>query len=114
VDEIDPVRGPVDEAEPDLRPVDPDALEEAEPEVGAGPGPESNENDVYEAPRLERSAAVRELAGLWGDPDQPGPRPAPQRRAEPAPDPDARKRVEDDEDIDRGLISKLIDGVKGL
>ena len=114
VDEIDPVRGPVDEAEPDLRPVDPDALEEAEPEVGAGPGPESNENDVYEAPRLERSAAVRELAGLWGDPDQPGPRPAPQRQAEPGPDPDARKRVEDDEDIDRGLISKLIDGVKGL
>jgi hypothetical protein len=114
VDEIGPVPGPVDEAEPDLRPVDPDALEEAEPEVGAGPEPESNENDVSEAPRLERSAAVRELAGLWGDPDQPGRRPASQRPADPAPVPDARKRVEDDEDIDRGVISKLIDGVKGL
>jgi hypothetical protein len=134
-----PAITPEDEVEPDLTPAGPDVAvdeEVSEPELApAGPDlvlqdeasePESAEQDDAasepdreseppEAPRLERSAAVRELAGLWGDPQQPVRRPARDPGAAPAPgEPDARKRVEDDEDINRGLISKLIDGVKGL
>jgi hypothetical protein len=33
---------------------------------------------------------------------------------EPEHEPENKKRVEDDEEITRGLISRLIDGVKGL
>jgi hypothetical protein len=122
--EPEPVLSAADEAEPDLSPVEPDAgLDDAGPEFGPDRDPVSQEpaatetdmSEPREAPRLERSAAVRELAGLWGDSDQPARRPSAQRPADPGPaDPDARKRVEDDDDINRGLISKLIDGVKGL
>jgi hypothetical protein len=78
--------------------------EEPVSEAAAPSGPE-------DAPRREGSAAVRELAGLLGDPD----RPRPARASEPERgQPDDRKRVEDDEDIDRGLIARLIDGVKGI
>jgi hypothetical protein len=133
-----PVISTEDEVEPDLTPTGPDVAAEdelSEPEPApAGPDfaveevsePESveqqdaapgeeGEPQPPDAPRLERSAAVRELAGLWGDPQQPVRRPGRDPGAEPSPgEPDARKRVEDDEDINRGLISKLIDGVKGL
>jgi hypothetical protein len=79
-------------------------------------------------PRLDRSAAARELAGLFSDAGR-SPRPASGARAEPEDEPDAveetperrrpeesdeRKRVEDDEGVTKGLISRLIDGVKGL
>ena len=59
------------------------------------------------APQVDRSTVVRELAGLFSDDER-------QPRAEGAPDGDQRKRVEDDDALSRGLISRLIDGVKGL
>jgi hypothetical protein len=50
---------------------------------------------------------VRELAGLFSDDER-------QPRTDGAPEGDQRKRVEDDDALNRGLISRLIDGVKGL
>lgn len=72
---------------------------------------------------VDRLAAVKELADLFerSDGDAPSGPPYPaeieaQRRQEEeeARVPDTRHRVEDDEEITRGLISRLIDGVKGL
>jgi hypothetical protein len=129
-------------AEPELAAPVPSS-EEAEPELdeptiaeGAPGGPASAERGAAEgespphaeplseaaapsgpegAPRREGAAAVRELAGLLADPDQPPRRPRAARASEPERgQPDDRKRVEDDEDIDRGLIARLIDGVKGI
>jgi len=62
---------------------------------------------------VDRAAVVRELAGLFDDDERPQ-RPAPTRDREGADEPDERKRVEDDDQVTRGLISRLIDGVKGL
>lgn len=68
-----------------------------------------------EAPSVDRAAVVRELAGLFSDEERPRARP-PVPAGEPtAPgQPDQRKRVEDDDQVTKGLISRLIDGVKGL
>lgn len=66
-------------------------------------------------PQVDRSTVVRELAGLFSEDERPQPRPAAPPSAD-APDADAdhRKRVEDDDQLNKGLISRLIDGVKGL
>ncbi|HEX2296102.1 MAG TPA: DUF4388 domain-containing protein [Actinomycetota bacterium] len=67
----------------------------------------------HEAPAVDRSTAARELAGLFDDVDAP---PGFERMAvaaSPRP-PAAPRRVEDDDQVTRGLISRLIDGVKGL
>ena len=78
---------------------------------------------------VDRLAAVKELADLFGASDVEGAeyaggppyppeieaqREQEREQAEAAPVPDTRRRVEDDEEITRGLISRLIDGVKGL
>ncbi|MFN2488495.1 MAG: DUF4388 domain-containing protein [Actinomycetota bacterium] len=66
---------------------------------------------------VDRSAVVRELAGLFGaaEPSRPRPTPAPSdAETSTSDEPDDRKRVEDDEQVTKSLISRLIDGVKGL
>ncbi|HWC14950.1 MAG TPA: DUF4388 domain-containing protein [Actinomycetota bacterium] len=88
-----------------------------EPPAPPAPAPVEPEMPVSsapsgEAPSVDRAAVVRELAGLFGDEDRPRSRPAgprPDNTAE-----DARKRVEDDDQVTKGIISRLIDGVKGL
>jgi Domain of unknown function (DUF4388) len=96
---VEQVEGaPPSEQEPAVEPPAPPAAGE----TGAGGG----------VPRLDRSAVVRELAGLFSEGE-----PAPPARQEPPPsptEPDERKRVEDDDQVTKGLISRLIDGVKGL
>ena len=76
---------------------------------------EEREEEEEGSPTVDRAAVVRELAGLF-DEDRPKARPAgPQ--APPSPEADAgdqRKRVEDDDQINKGVISRLIKGVKGL
>jgi hypothetical protein len=67
-----------------------------------------------EAPSVDRAAVVRELAGLFDDDGPPKARPAAPRPKAEGDDEDARKRVEDDEQVTKGIISRLIDGVKGL
>lgn len=74
-----------------------------------------------DAPTVDRAAVVRELAGLFSEEATPRTRPAASRPkpaasgGDAASDPDdKRKRVEDDEDVTKGIISRLIDGVKGL
>ena len=57
-------------------------------------------------PSIDRAAVVRELAGLFSDEDRP--------RAQRAAGPREPQRLEDDDQITKGLISRLIDGVKGL
>ena len=64
-------------------------------------------------PLVDRAAAVRELAGLFDDDDRPRARPSAPRPSEGG-EPDTRKRVEDDEQVTKSIISRLIDGVKGL
>ena len=103
--------------------------EEATPAQAEGDAPEAPRSPMEntpeppaDAPRVDRAAVVRELAGLFGgEEERPRARAASSspRSAEPegppeAMDGDQRKRVEDDDQVNRGLISRLIDGVKGL
>ena len=67
-----------------------------------------------EPPSVDRAAVVRELAGLFGDDERPMARPSAPRPAASSDDADERKRVEDDDQVTKGIISRLIDGVKGL
>ena len=81
-------------------------------------GPDSaQQSPDAPGPRVDRAAVVRELAGLFSDEEAP-------RRARPtadgADDEDttptgaAKRRVEDDDQINKGLIGRFIDGVKGM
>jgi hypothetical protein len=68
---------------------------------------------------VDRLAAVRELADLFDQKDSDAvgpPYPAELHKTQAADGiiGDGRRRVEDDEEITKGLISRLIDGVKGL
>jgi hypothetical protein len=70
--------------------------------------------------RVDRAAVVRELAGLFSDDEErvrsrvaaAGNGEQTGRRDQT--ESDGRKRVEEDEQVNKGLISRLIDGVKGL
>jgi hypothetical protein len=99
--------------------LDQDAATDAPPDLTA-PSTGSAEDTVAEpqeeeSPTVDRAAVVRELAGLF-DEDRPKARATgPQAPPAPgAPEGDQRKRVEDDEQINKGVISRLIKGVKGL
>lgn len=61
----------------------------------------------------ERTRVVRELSGLFDDGFIDRPKRPVIRRIEPT-DPAERRRVEDDEQVTKSLISRLIEGVKGL
>ena len=102
---------------------------EAEAELireGAVPEPQREGSDrpapaqghEEESPGVDRIAAVRELAGLFHEEgDENDARPAFRRDggAEASTnEPDERRRVEDDEQVTKALISKLISGVKDL
>jgi Domain of unknown function (DUF4388) len=102
-------------------------LLESETTSSEAPAPPSPE--APHSPRVDRAAVVRELAGLFSDegaggeptarprsvPAAPRPATAPAASAEDeSGSDDARKRVEDDDQVTKGLISRLIDGVKGL
>jgi Domain of unknown function (DUF4388) len=67
-------------------------------------------------PRVDRAAVVRELAGLFNEGKKPRPRAVPARESDEPQQatPDRKRRVEDDEQVDRKLIGRMIDGVKGL
>lgn len=80
----------------------------------AAPGP---------APKVDRAAVVRELASLFSDeepsarrPSRPSPpaSPAAESRPNERPPAEGPKRVEDDDQLNRGIINRLIDGVKGI
>lgn len=96
--------GPVFEPEPEDEPVD-----AASPSPPATEPPEEPARPAArtDLPKVDRSTVVRELAGLFSD-DVAG------SSTDHPEVPDNRKRVEDDEAVDKKLISKLIDGVKGL
>ena len=107
------------------------------PPVPAAPVPPAPEAPTAappaaETPVVDRAAVVRELAGLFSEaedrprarPSAPRARPAAGTGATPAAGPaatpgkaaedDGLKRVEDDDQVTKGIISRLIDGVKGL
>lgn len=79
----------------------------------ADPFPTGFEAAPFEAPEVDRSTAARELAGLFDDADGAGFGSGGTFVASP-PAPPHPRRVEDDDQVTRGLISRLIDGVKGL
>jgi hypothetical protein len=92
----------------------PEAEAPAQPEAPADIPVSSG--DAGEAPGVDRIAAVRELAGLFNEPEEgdDGEEPIARPVRTPSAEGDQRKRVEDDDQVTRGLISRLIDGVKGL
>ncbi|HEY7876058.1 MAG TPA: hypothetical protein VIG64_13155, partial [Actinomycetota bacterium] len=102
---------PEPDAEADPVEDEPVTLPEAELQAPGDPGnepaaaPETTDAALDPAP-LDRAAVVRELAGLFNDDERPRP-----QRADAATVP---HRIEDDDQITKGLISRLIDGVKGL
>ncbi len=67
-------------------------------------------------PRVDRSAVVRELAGLFSEENKPRPRAVPSGKGDEGkrPEPTQKRRVEDDDQVDRKLIGRMIDGVKEL
>ena len=71
---------------------------------------------VEPAPKVDRAAVVRELAGLFSDEEKPRPRVVPSGAGDQKapPEPPRKRRIEDDDDVDRGLITRMIDGVKEL
>jgi hypothetical protein len=68
------------------------------------------------APRVDRAAVVRELASLFSDEEeQPRrPRASADDPEDEVPDGYVKRRVEDDDQINKGLIGRFIDGVKGM
>ncbi|HEV2754425.1 MAG TPA: DUF4388 domain-containing protein [Actinomycetota bacterium] len=66
-----------------------------------------------DTPEVDRSTAARELAGLFDEADVAGLSAGGTFVASP-PAPPRPRRIEDDDQVTRGLISRLIDGVKGL
>lgn len=121
------------------------AAPEPPPEPQPAPRAEPQAPERHD-PQVDRTAVVRELAGLFDDDARPRPKrvtppaqsaqPAAPQSAAPAPAPEPvaaapapapaaaepgteaeqgqRHRLEDDDAVTRGLISRLIDGVKGL
>ncbi|MFN2525066.1 MAG: DUF4388 domain-containing protein [Actinomycetota bacterium] len=71
---------------------------------------QATEEEPQAEPEVDRSAVVRELAGLFSE-EQGGGAGGGSSQRGPG---EAKHRVEDDDSVDRGLISRLIDGVKGL
>jgi hypothetical protein len=69
--------------------------------------------------KVDRAAVVRELAGLFND-DEMRPRRTRSSKSgdddsgDESPSPVAKRRVEDDDEINKGLIGRFIDGVKGM
>lgn len=84
--------------------------------------PEPHGEPAVEAHTVDKRAAVQELSDLFRQTEVDSnptfivpENPRDQAEEEPeAPPAGSRHRVEDDEEITRGLISRLIDGVKGL
>jgi hypothetical protein len=106
--------GPRDEPDTvmgsDPEPVqDPEPAQEPDPVPTMGPPPQP----PGPSRGVDRAAAARELAGLFDD-EEPRPKPAPRGSAEGDENGNRIRRVEDDDQVTRGLISRLIDGVKGL
>ena len=91
---------------------------EPEPQREGGDRTASAQGHEGESPSVDRIAAVRELAGLFQEEgDEQDARPAFRRDGDgeaAADEPDERRRVEDDDQVTKALISKLISGVKDL
>lgn len=103
-----------DRREPSVpEPSVPEGVEDDGDEELAPPPPPS---EVEPTPRVDRAAVVRELAGLFSDEEKPKPRAVPSRSGDQnaPPAPPQKRRIEDDEDVDRGIITRMIDGVKEL
>jgi len=98
----------------DRPPPPPRRIEDEDPGVDPAPPPGRRES---RRPTVDRAAVVRELAGLFNDGTKPPPKAVP---SEPRPEatqqapPVQKRRVEDDDQVDRKLIGRMIDGVKGL
>ncbi|CAN5702014.1 hypothetical protein BH20ACT23_BH20ACT23_06810 [soil metagenome] len=86
---------------------------ESPPEREPVPSPSARRS---RGPRVDRSAVVRELAGLFSEENKLRPRAVPSGKGDEGkrPEPTQKRRVEDDDQVDRKLIGRMIDGVKGL
>lgn len=83
------------------------------------PTPPPAPGEPEESPSVDRAAVVRELAGLFDDDRPRTTRAQTESRSKKGDDEetegaDQRHRVEDDDQLNKGLIGRLIDGVKGL
>ncbi len=103
-----PQPGDIDTVQPD--PFLNDLL--ADQPVGGGESPAPPAPSAHQ-PQVDRSTVVKELAGLFSDDERPQ-RPAGGASPDGESPAEQRKRLEDDDQLNRGLITRLIDGVKGL
>ncbi len=71
--------------------------------------PRTPEREAGPPQKVDRAAVVRELASLFNDEE--GSSPGSSASADPQ---GSQRRLEDDDELDKGLIHRLIDGVKGL
>jgi hypothetical protein len=115
---VDEILAPLDDSEE----ADPTPVAEIDSPNDAAPVAEvegdPSENGDHHEQVVDKRDAVRELSDLFKQTEVDS-RPTfivpEDEKDDPEPEPDGpRHRVEDDEEITRGLISRLIDGVKGL
>lgn len=93
----------------------PDVAEETAEADPTPPEPGPDVSSAMPSPRVDRAAVVRELAGLFSDEEQQPRRVrASDESDEGRPEGHAKRRVEDDDQINKGLIGRFIDGVKGM
>jgi uncharacterized protein DUF4388 len=93
----------------------PDVAEETAEADPTPPEPGPDVSSAKPSPRVDRAAVVRELAGLFSDEEQQPRRVrASDESDEGRPEGHAKRRVEDDDQINKGLIGRFIDGVKGM
>jgi Domain of unknown function (DUF4388) len=91
------------------------AVVEADEAPPAPPEPEPQAAPDAPSQKVDRAAVVRELAGLFSDEEQMPRHARPSEDAkEDLPEGYVRRRVEDDDQINKGLIGRFIDGVKGM
>jgi hypothetical protein len=91
------------------------AVVEADEAPPAPPQPEHQAAPDAPSQKVDRAAVVRELAGLFSDEEQMPRHVRPSQDAEEElPEGYVRRRVEDDDQINKGLIGRFIDGVKGM
>jgi hypothetical protein len=110
-------------AEPSVDQGSEQGAEKVDPDVSSEPVAEdlpqaaASEDESEPAAKVDRAEVVRELAGLFSDEEMQPRRARSKSDNDQSQDGEAtppKRRVEDDEEINKGLIGRFIDGVKGM
>lgn len=106
-----PAPEPLPEPEPEPDPAPP-APSDHRTEPGTAPSPSWETEELHASADVDRASMARELAALgFGDDAAPG---SPRPPVDPATDAAPTRRLTRDEAVSKGLLLRLIDGVKGV